>query len=238
MKLTSSQANTLRRVGTVVLRLIIACAAAAALLCLALNMVLSMIFNGPSVTARNELTLTLLASESTQDIPSRFLDQQIIDGICRTADTLPADSSDPTLITVGSGQSAQLNVILLRSSASVTLRPAANAFVPAGAGSYYCGMTSEGILVVSTAADFNASTPCEAILIMNGQVNEGLYNQASGYSARTAIGQTADGTVILVTASGNTNDCTGATMQELINIMTEYGAVNACCLRSGSASEG
>ena len=73
---------------------------------------------------------------------------------------------------------------------------------------------------------------------MNGQVNEGLYNLDSGHSARTAIGQTADGTTILVTVNGSLYEGTGATMQELINIMIEYGAINACCLRSGNASEG
>lgn len=239
MKLTSSQMNTLRRIIPMVLRTLIVCIAAVALAWFALTMVLNILFNGPSVTARNELTLTLLANESTRDIPSRFLSQQTIDAICAAADTLPAAASDPSRITVSTGRTEQQNLTLHRSNATVTLRPASSAFLPEGAGQYYCGLTSDGILTVSTSADTpDATNSCEAILIMNSQVNEGLYNRDSGYAARTAIGQLADGTVILVTVGGDVTNCTGATMQELINIMAEYGAVNACCLHSGNASEG
>ena len=238
MNSPSSQACLLRRIGSIALRLVIVCTVIAALLYFALAMVLNMVLNGPSVTARNELALVLLANESTRDIPSRFLDQQTLDLICRASDTLPASVSDPALITVSVGTTAHENISLSRGTASVTLRPASHAFLPSGVGRYYCGLTTDGILVVSTDTGSDAASPCEAILIMTGQVNEGLYNLDSGHSTRTAIGQTADGTTILVTVNGSLYEGTGATMQELINIMIEYGAINACCLRSGNASEG
>ena len=237
MKLTSSQMNILRTGITVFLRVLVTAAAVIGLACFALAMILNMVFNGPSVTARNELTLTLLANESTRDIPSHFLSQQTIDGICAVA-ALPDVASDPAMITVGSGETGSATLTGSSYTATVTLSPADAGQQISGSGAYYAGFTAEGVLVVSAtdAAAFPLSA-CDQILMMNGRINESLFSRDSGYAARTAIGQRADGTLILVTASGGTADCPGATYQDLINIMTEYGAVNACCLRSGNASE-
>ncbi len=73
-------------------------------------------------------------------------------------------------------------------------------------------------------------------LIMNGTPVE-LNGKGVGANPRTAIGQCADGTVlILVTDGRGTAGHLGATGDDLINIMTEYGAVNAANLDGGSSS--
>jgi len=73
-------------------------------------------------------------------------------------------------------------------------------------------------------------------LIMNG-VAVDLKGKGGGANPRTAIGQCADGTVlILVTDGRGTAGHLGATGQDLINIMQQYGAVNAANLDGGSSS--
>lgn len=53
---------------------------------------------------------------------------------------------------------------------------------------------------------------------------------------RTAIGQTADGTVLLLVIEGRQTDSLGATYQEIIDIMLENGAVTAANLTGGGCS--
>lgn len=238
MQLTPSQVNSLRLGITIALRVLVCIATVAALLYFALIMVLNMVLCGPSVTARNQLTLTLLANESTRDIPSRFLSQQTIDEICGTAGNFLAGTSDPALIT-GNGTAADtVTLPLERGIATVQLCPAADASIPTGSGPYYWGLSPDGVLMLSTEAGAEHATgACEAILILNGQPNEALFDRDSGFAHRVAVGQSANGTMILVTIC-SAGDQIGATWQELINIMTEYGAVNACCLSSGIGSEG
>lgn len=73
-------------------------------------------------------------------------------------------------------------------------------------------------------------------LIVNGQVRE-LNGQGSGANPRTAIGQRADGTVLLLVTDGRgAAGHLGATASDLIDIMKEYGAVNAANLDGGSSS--
>ncbi len=73
-------------------------------------------------------------------------------------------------------------------------------------------------------------------LIMNGEPVD-LKGKGGGANPRTAIGQCADGTVlILVTDGRGTAGHLGATGQDLINIMQQYGAVNAANLDGGSSS--
>lgn len=58
----------------------------------------------------------------------------------------------------------------------------------------------------------------------------------SGINPRTAIGQTADGTVIMVAIEGRMVDSLGATSADLIDLFEKYGAVNAANLDGGSSS--
>jgi exopolysaccharide biosynthesis protein len=74
------------------------------------------------------------------------------------------------------------------------------------------------------------------VLIMDGQINEKVYNINSGYNPRTAIGQRADGAVILLCIDGRQAGSLGGTYADIINIMVEYDAVNACNLDGGSST--
>lgn len=73
-------------------------------------------------------------------------------------------------------------------------------------------------------------------LIINGEKREsnGL---GSGANPRTAIGQKADGTVLLLVTDGRgSRGHLGATASDLIEVMEQYGAVNAANLDGGSSS--
>ncbi len=73
-------------------------------------------------------------------------------------------------------------------------------------------------------------------LVINGVARE-LNGQGSGANPRTAIGQRADGSVLLLVTDGRgAAGHLGATASDLINIMMEYGAVNAANLDGGSSS--
>lgn len=73
-------------------------------------------------------------------------------------------------------------------------------------------------------------------LIVNGEKRE-LQGLGSGANPRTAIGQRKDGAVLfLVTDGRGKNGHLGATASDLIDIMEEYGAVNAANLDGGSSS--
>lgn len=58
----------------------------------------------------------------------------------------------------------------------------------------------------------------------------------TGTAQRTAIGQRADGTVILLVTDGRSVDSIGATRNDVIDIMVSYGAVNAGMLDGGSSA--
>ena len=74
------------------------------------------------------------------------------------------------------------------------------------------------------------------MLIMNGEPVD-LGSRGTGANPRTAIGQCSDGTVlILVTDGRGSSGHLGATGQDLINVMLQYGAVNAANLDGGSSS--
>lgn len=73
-------------------------------------------------------------------------------------------------------------------------------------------------------------------LIINGEARE-VKGKGSGANPRTAIGQRADGSVLLLVTDGRgASGHLGATAADLIEIMQEYGAVNAANLDGGSSS--
>lgn len=73
-------------------------------------------------------------------------------------------------------------------------------------------------------------------LVINGEARE-LNGMGSGLNPRTAIGQRADGALLLLVTDGRgKSGHLGASASDLINIMTEYGAVNAANLDGGSSS--
>lgn len=73
-------------------------------------------------------------------------------------------------------------------------------------------------------------------LILNGEARK-LDGTGSGANPRTAIGQRADGAILLLVTDGRgAAGHLGATASDLIGIMKEYGAVNAANLDGGSSS--
>lgn len=58
----------------------------------------------------------------------------------------------------------------------------------------------------------------------------------TGTAQRTAIGQRADGTVIMIVTDGRSASSLGATHNDMIDMMVEYGAVSAGKLDGGSSS--
>lgn len=73
-------------------------------------------------------------------------------------------------------------------------------------------------------------------LMVNGKERE-LNGMGSGLNPRTAIGQRADGALLLLVTDGRgTSGHLGASASDLIGIMSEYGAVNAANLDGGSSS--
>ena len=109
----------------------------------------------------------------------------------------------------------------------------------------FAGFNEDNILVVSKsnlskaqAEELNIRDGCcfGPVLIMNGEVNLEAYNDKSGFNPRTAIGQRGDGAVIFVCIDGRQAGSLGGTYADIINIMQEYGAVNACNMDGGSSS--
>ncbi len=73
-------------------------------------------------------------------------------------------------------------------------------------------------------------------LIINGEERI-TYGNGSGANPRTAIGQRSDGAILLLVTDGRgASGHLGATAQDLIEIMSKYGAVNAANIDGGSSS--
>ncbi len=73
------------------------------------------------------------------------------------------------------------------------------------------------------------------VLIANG-VAATVTGTGGGLNPRTVIGQTSDGTVLLLVIDGRQTTSLGATYDDCIQIMLEYGAINAANLDGGSSS--
>lgn len=102
------------------------------------------------------------------------------------------------------------------------------------------GFDADGILHVGSmtaqealAANIQWAVSFGPTLIVNGTPCSGM---ASGVNPRTAIGQRADGAVLLLVIDGRQVDSLGATFDDVANIMLDYGAVNAANLDGGSST--
>ena len=303
-----------------VLRGLLALLSTAAVLVAGLCLIMDEVFNGPSETARNRLTMSLLEASATKWVPAVFIGGETVEQIrAKVAADLPEGQSDPTQVvvradsSVGSDEWAQHHdglrveevhgdtynayVMLVRDPARIYLSPSSRSYsrsrpgtritrqietekaaaainggaffdngtispevgsVPCGlvisagevlwndGGSYYgfVGFNEDDILVVSKS--MSAKEAGEArirdgccygpVLVKDGAVNEEAYNTNSGYNPRTAIGQRADGTVLLLCIDGRQAGSLGATYADVIDVMVEYGAVNACNLDGGSST--
>ena len=73
------------------------------------------------------------------------------------------------------------------------------------------------------------------ILVVNGEPAQ-ISGSGGGLNPRTAIGQREDGAVLLLVIDGRQSHSLGASYKDLIEIMLEFGAVNAANLDGGSSS--
>ncbi len=295
---------------------------AASVLVLSINMV----FNGPSPTARNQLTMTLIEASATKWIPALFIGEDGVAAIQADIHVeLEDDVTDVSAVTINrgsltgnvdewanypdgiriesiNGDTYNAKVMIVRDPSRVYLGISthegfstsipgkrlnvaiedeeaiaavnAGAFNDDGTSGSYVGSLPEG-LVYSTGkcvwktgappngitgfAGFNEDnilvvhkdniTPAQAeelnirdgccfgpVLIMNGEINMEAYNKVSGLNPRTGIGQRADGAVIFVCIDGRQPSSMGGEYKDVIDIMVEYGAINACNMDGGSST--
>ena len=106
------------------------------------------------------------------------------------------------------------------------------------------GFTNEDVLVLlknTTAEEALNMGVRDAVswgpfLIVNGTPSFIKGNGGWGYAARSAIGQRADGIVLLLVIDSNATRTKGANMIDLTEIMQNYGAINAANLDGGTSS--
>ena len=84
------------------------------------------------------------------------------------------------------------------------------------------------------AVNFNMEGAIDGALVINGQIQ--TQNLDSGINPRTAIGQRADGALLLLVLDGRQVGTLGATLGDVCDVMLEYGAVNVGNLDGGSSS--
>ena len=322
-KNTAKQGTT-ARVLRILGKIAIAAVVAVMVPVVGLFLILGQIFNGPSVTARNVLTMSLLEPSGTKWIPPIFLSDEVLDEIKNgsSGSELP-DIFNPGMIQINTGNSLSnsdewknhpdgvrierisgstfdAHIMIIRDPSKVYMATSTENFskdIPGlriteaieregaiaaiNAGAFYdngtsnpvvgsvpeglviaggkvvwnrvemgvpengfVGFNKDNVLVVAhsmtanKAMELNIRDGCcfGPVLIMNGQVNEKVYNGNSGWNPRTAIGQRADGAVIFVCIDGRQANSLGGTYRDVINIMQEYGAVNACNLDGGTSS--
>ena len=292
-----------------------------------LLMVLNLIFNGPSPTARNQLTMTLIEASATKWVPALFIGEDAVAQIRTSiADAeLKDDVTDANTIIINrtdvisesdewadypdgiriekvSGDTYNAHVMVVRDPAQVYLGistqngfstnipgkrltvaiedEGAIAAVNAGAfnddgtaGSHvgsipeglvysqgncvwktgappngitgFAGFNEDNVLIVhkenisqAQAEELNIRDGCcfGPVLIMNGEINMEAYNNNSGLNPRTAIGQRKDGAVIFVCIDGRQPSSKGGEYADIIDIMVEYEAINACNMDGGSST--
>ena len=73
------------------------------------------------------------------------------------------------------------------------------------------------------------------VLVYNGEPAP-VKGASSGLNPRTAIGQRADGAVLMLVIDGRQSNSIGASYADLIKVMLDYGAINAVNLDGGSSS--
>ena len=311
--------------GRLLRRFLLVLAVAVLLLLGDFFLVLNLVFNGPSPTARNQLTMALIEASATKWVPALFIGEDTVAEIRAGVHAELEDAlTDTSAVIINRGNQAgsdsewvgypdgiriedvhgrtyNAKVMLVRDPAQVYLGisthngfstsipgkrltaamadEGAIAGINGGAfnddgttGSYvgtlpaglvysdgecvwtsgkptetsgFAGFTRDNILVVSTenlskahAEKLNIRDGCcfGPVLIMNGQINMEEYNKVAGLNPRTAIGQRADGTVIFVCIDGRQPSSMGGEYKDAIDIMVEYGAVNACNMDGGSST--
>lgn len=109
------------------------------------------------------------------------------------------------------------------------------------------GLDNDGVLLVGTmtgrealdrgmkyGVSFVTHDGIASSLIINGEVQ--TQNLGPGVNPRTAIGQREDGALLLLVLDGRSSKTLGATLENVVDILLQYGAVNAGNLDGGSSS--
>jgi len=123
-------------------------------------------------------------------------------------------------------------------------------FGSAGTTCNVTGLTEDGVLVIGKmtgqeALDMGLKYALHTkyttgpFLIIDNEVqvvpDTSVYG--GGKNPRTAIGQRADGAILLLVVDGRQANSIGATFEELAYIMKEYGAVNASAMDGGTSTQ-
>ena len=87
----------------------------------------------------------------------------------------------------------------------------------------------------AAAAHFRDCVSFGPALIVDGVPQYGSHME-SGVNPRTAIGQRADGAVLMLCIDGRQLHSIGASFGDLRDVMLDFGAVNACSLDGGSST--
>lgn len=115
-------------------------------------------------------------------------------------------------------------------------------------GSYHVtGFTEDNVLVVGNMTGQEAldlklrdavhiNNNIGPFLIINGELQD-VSGVGGGLNPRTAIGQRADGAVLLLAIDGRQANSLGASFSDLMNIMNEYGAINASTMDGGTSTQ-
>ncbi len=100
------------------------------------------------------------------------------------------------------------------------------------------GILHVGVMTAQHALDIGVQYAASygPALVINGQAAAGSYSLGGGLNPRTAIGQRADGAMMLLVINGRSLDSLGATLDDLVEIFLDHGAVNATNLDGGSSS--
>ena len=165
-----------------------------------------------------------------------------VDASARLAATLSEAGSPLAGILFSDAELAEVSYYAAPKSADADLSLIGERFNYRGDGSGYnvCGIDSDGILHAgrfTAASVFNSgwkfAVSADRVLINGGIPCTDL---GGGYSARAAIGQKADGSIIIVLLIPRGIFPRGATYDELASIMYEYGALTAVALTPSGVS--
>ena len=106
----------------------------------------------------------------------------------------------------------------------------------------FCGFDKDNILHVGDISSKYAKkigirdgVSFGPALIVNGQGEYGAHME-SGINPRTAVGQRADGAVLLLAIDGRQVHSIGASFGDARDVMLDFGAVNACNMDGGSST--
>lgn len=116
---------------------------------------------------------------------------------------------------------------------------------PGAAGWTTVGFTDTGVMVMGqySVQQLKSYGVRDAMqfhpeLVVNGKPMITTGDGGWGADPRTAIGQTRDGTIILIVTNGRFRGGAGlgATQRQIMDLMLKYGAYNACAMDGGSSS--